>query len=160
MTAIAWSEALALKQPRMDQTHREFIALLQDLSDAQSAGGPDLDPLLGNLLQHTEAHFAQEERWMADIGFAAQNCHSMQHGQVLHVLREVQARQGQDDHGSLVGVLVEELGRWFVAHAQTMDAALAELMIERGYDPDSGCMLNPPASRPQPITGCGGSSCS
>lgn len=160
MTALAWSEALALKQPRMDQTHREFIDLMQGLSDALDAGHTALDPLLAGLQAHTEAHFAQEERWMADIGFAPENCHSMQHGQVLHVLREVRAREGQDDHASLVGVLVEELGRWFVAHAQMMDASLAALMVERGYDPETGRMVNPPAPEGQPITGCGGSSCS
>lgn len=160
MTALTWSEALALKQPRMDQTHREFIALLQGLAGARTAGQADLGPLLQGLLAHTEAHFAQEERWMADIGFARENCHSMQHGQVLHVLREVIARGGDEDHGSLVDVLVEELGRWFVAHAQMMDAALAQLMLERGYDPDTGAMVHTPAPEQAPITGCGGSSCS
>ena len=160
MTAITWSEALALKQPRMDQTHREFIELLQTLADAQADEQADLGPLLAGLQAHTEAHFAQEERWMADIGFAPENCHSMQHGQVLHVLREVRARADDADLRSLVGVLVEELGRWFVAHAQMMDAALAQLMVERGYDPETGRLLNPQAPEHQPITGCGGSSCS
>ena len=81
-------------------------------------------------------------------------------GQVLHVLREVRARADDADLRSLVGVLVEELGRWFVAHAQMMDAALAQLMVERGYDPETGRLLNPRAPEHQPITGCGGSSCS
>ena len=70
MTALAWSEALALKQPRMDETHREFIELLQGLSAALQTGVDDLDPLLAGLIAHTEAHFAQEERWMAAVGFA------------------------------------------------------------------------------------------
>lgn len=160
MTALAWSEALALKQPRMDQTHREFIELLQDLSNALNAGNTDLDRPLAGLLAHTEAHFAQEERWMADIGFAPENCHSMQHAQVLQVLREVRRVQGEDGNTALVRTLVDELARWFVGHAQMMDATLAELMIERGYDPDTGTLLNPPAPEGQPITGCGGSSCS
>lgn len=41
-----------------------------------------------------------------------------------------------------------------------MDAALAQIMVERGYDPDTGRLLNPVAADAQPITGCGGSSCS
>ena len=97
---------------------------------------------------------------MADIGFAPENCHTMQHGQVLKVLVEVQRVLGDGGDRNLAGVLVEELGRWFVAHAQMMDAALAELMVERGYDPETGRLLQPLPAQAQPITGCGGSSCS
>jgi hemerythrin len=49
-----------------------------------------------------------------------------------------------------VRTLVDELARWFVGHAQMMDAALAEVMLERGYDPDTGRMHNPPAADGQP----------
>lgn len=163
MTAITWSEALALKQPRMDQTHREFIELLQALAAAPGAGTTDFDPLLAELQTHTEAHFAQEERWMGDIGFEAENCHSGQHKQVLHVLREVRRvlAEGQADKPpELIQVLVEELHKWFVAHAQMMDGALAELMLQRGYDPETGVMLYPPQPEAAAISGCGGSSCS
>lgn len=163
MTAITWSETLALKQPRMDQTHREFVDMLQALGAAAEAGTTDFDPLLADLQVHTEAHFGQEERWMGDIGFAAENCHSMQHKQVLHVLREVRRvlSEGQAENPpELVTTLVEELHKWFVAHAQMMDGALAETMVERGYDPETGVMLNPPAPEAAEISGCGGSSCS
>lgn len=159
MTALTWSEALALQQPRMDQTHREFVDLLQDLAAAHEAGIAAFGRQLQALQAHTEAHFAQEERWMADIGFAPQNCHSMQHAQVLKVLADVQRVLADGGDATVIGVLVEELGKWFVAHAQMMDAALAQVMVERGYDPDTGRVLNPVAADAQPITGCGGSSC-
>ncbi len=160
MSALAWSEALALKQPRMDQTHREFVEQLQALGAAQDADLSTLAPLLAGLVSHTEAHFAQEERWMADIGFAPENCHAFQHGHVLNVLREARRVVVDEGKRDLVPILVDELGRWFVSHAQMMDAALAELMIERGYDAETGSMVNPPAPQAAAITGCGGSSCS
>jgi hemerythrin-like metal-binding protein len=159
MTALAWSEALALKQPRMDQTHREFVALLQDLGDAHAAGETTFDTRLQHLRAHTEAHFAQEERWMADIGFAPQNCHAMQHAQVLKVLAEVQRAMAAGGDREVIAVLVDELGRWFVAHAQMMDAALAEMMVARGYDPETGCLLDPAPADAPAITGCGSRSC-
>ena len=160
MTALSWSEALALKQPRMDQTHREFVDLLQELATAFEAGATDVMARLDELHEHTVAHFAQEERWMADIGFALENCHAGQHQQVLHVLREVKRVVSDGTDPTVVGVLVEELGKWFVGHAQMMDGALADTMLARGYDPETGRQVNPlPADTP-PMTGCGGNSCS
>lgn len=160
MSALAWSEALALKQPRMDQTHREFVDLLQGLAAAAEGGAAALEPLLAELLQHTEQHFAQEEGWMADIGFARDNCHSLQHRQVLQALRQARPLLLGSDNAGLAQVLAEELGRWFVAHAQTMDAALATLMVEHAYDPDSGRMQRAAGSDAPAITGCGSSRCS
>ena len=59
-----------------------------------------------------------------------------------------------------VRLLVPELAQWFPAHAQNMDAALADTMVAAGFDPDTGAMSFPPAATAAPITGCGGSSCS
>jgi len=160
MSAITWSEALALQQPRMDQTHREFVELLQGLEQAIGSPGSALADQLAAMLGHTEAHFAQEERWMLDIGFAKENCHFFQHQQVLQVLREVLEMVRDKGEAKLVPVLVDELGRWFVGHAQMMDAALAQTMVERGYDAETGCLLQPLAADTAPITGCGGASCS
>ena len=160
MTALTWSEALALQQPRMDQTHREFIELLQLLEQSIGLDAATLDERFVALLEHTEAHFAQEDRWIAAIGFAPQNCHSFQHAHVLKVLREVQQIVHRDGDGQVVRQIVDELAQWFTGHAQSMDAALAQTMIERGYDPETGTLRHPIAADAAPITGCGGASCS
>lgn len=97
---------------------------------------------------------------MAAIGFAAENCHTFQHAHVLKVLREVQQIVQRDGDGQVVRQIVDELAQWFTGHAQSMDAALAQTMIERGYDPDSGTLRHPIAADAAPITGCGGASCS
>lgn len=164
MTALTWSEALALRQPRMDSTHREFVALLAALEQALDRdGGPGIAPVdaaLAQLLDHTEAHFAQEERWMAAIGFAPGNCHAFQHAHVLQVMREVDSLWRNEADLAVVRQLVGELAKWFPVHAQSMDAALAQTMADRGFDPDTGALLHPVAADAQPITGCGGASCS
>lgn len=159
MNAIAWSESFALQQPRMDRTHQEFVALLQRLAGACDAATADLDGLLAELAEHSVAHFEQEERWMGAIGFAADNCHSMQHRQVLQVVGEVRDTLRREGKVELVRVLARELGNWFVAHAQTMDSALVQMMAEQGFDPETG-RIERPAHFASPITGCGGSSCS
>jgi hemerythrin len=135
MTALAWSDALAVQQPRMDDTHREFVDLLARLEDSLDGTLPAIDDALARLVAHTEAHFAQEERWMAALGFAPGNCHAFQHAHVLQVLHEVDGLWRSEGDLALVRQIVGELGKWFPAHAQTMDAALAQVMAERQFDP-------------------------
>ena len=167
MAALTWNDTLALQQPRMDHTHREFVDLLGAVEQALAGDVPALRQHFDTFVRHTVEHFAQEDRWMQQIGFAPANCHSFQHQHVLQVLRTVQAQlQAAGDEAAVaqhqaqdqVAALVPELAQWFPIHAQSMDAALAQTMQERGYDPDVGVAAQP---LPQvPITGCGSSTCS
>ena len=73
--AIAWNDELLTRQPQMDATHREFVDHLVRVE--ATLGQPDavLLPRYDALVAHTVEHFAQEDRWMAALGFAPQNCH-------------------------------------------------------------------------------------
>lgn len=159
MAVLTWSDALALQQPRMDLTHREFVDLLAALELALDGSVADVDDALGRLVEHTEAHFAQEERWMVALGFAPGNCHAFQHAHVLQVLHEVDTLWRNEGDLALVRQIVTELGKWFPAHAQTMDAALAQVMAELGFDPERGTLERQPAAAHAPITGCGSAGC-
>lgn len=159
-TALAWSDSLVLHQPQMDHTHQEFVALLARAREARDTGaGPRLVQAFDTLVEHTVAHFAQEERWMSQLGFAAENCHAFQHAAVLNVLRECLRRARDAADFEPMDLAVTELAIWFPQHAQTMDAGLAALMAERGFDPASGHSAQPVAEGAVPITGCGSSGC-
>lgn len=157
MTTLSWQPEFALQQPRMDHTHVEFVELLAAVENAPP--GAAADAALRALLDHTESHFEQEERWMEQLGFASENCHSMQHESVLQVLREVVRRHGQAADEALVGHLVAALAEWFPVHATMMDAALAMTMAERGFDAETGTLARPLAADAPAIAGCGGSAC-
>lgn len=159
MAALTWNEALALQQPRMDHTHREFVDLLNAVESALDDGAMALEPALLRFVQHTEAHFAQEDEWMRRVGFAAQNCHSLQHGQVLELVREVHRRLRDEADVDVVRALVPALAEWFPMHAQSMDAGLAQTMHEAGFDPETGALLHPPPAEAEALTGCGGGHC-
>lgn len=159
MSSLQWTDAFVLGQARMDDTHREFVDLVAALEESLGARAEATDGALERLLAHTVEHFAQEERWMAALGFAPDNCHSFQHAHVLQVMREVTRLHREEGDLALVRQLVGELSKWFPAHAQMMDSALAEMMVERGYDPASGRAAQPLAADAAPITGCGGAAC-
>jgi len=160
MPSLQWSDELALAHPEMDHTHQEFVQLLGAaevaLRESQTAGLARYEALV----EHTVGHFGQEDRWMAATGFAVENCHSSQHFQVLELMKEVvRLAKEKNDYGPLTRVL-PELGNWFTMHAQTMDAALASHLQQIGFDPATGSIAHPPAAQAEPVTGCGGGSCS
>lgn len=160
MAAITWTETLALQQPRMDTTHREFVDLLNMLEQALEGPVEALKAALDRFTAHTVEHFAQEDAWMAQLGFASENCHGFQHQSVLQVVQEVQRRLHADEANvGLVRDLVPGLAQWFPIHAQSMDAALALTMQEHGFDPETGAFARAVDAQAAPITGCGSSTC-
>lgn len=157
MPTLTWSDALALQQPQMDDTHREFVDLLAEC-EAVLAQPEALVERFDALLQHTVEHFAQEERWMAATGFATENCHTFQHAAVLQVMRNVLAKARDEADFAPLHLAVAELAQWFPGHAQMMDAGLAYHMAQVGFDPATGRCREAVAEGA--ITGCGSTSCS
>src|SRR5690606_35074331 len=96
-TAIAslnWNPQLLTGDVRMDDTHQEFVTLLNQLLDTPQ----DLQlPLYREFLEHTVDHFAQEERWMRATGFSADNCHAEHHATILETMRAVIPHFENDD---------------------------------------------------------------
>jgi len=155
MSELHWSDALSLDMPLMDGTHREFVDLLAAVADASDAG---LLPAWVQLVEHTDAHFGQEDRWMAQTGFASVNCHATQHDVVLRALRDGLSA-GAAGRLDVIRQLAHELAAWFPQHAQTMDAALALHLRSAGFDPVTGEAAWPERLPARAITGCGAASC-
>lgn len=129
MPAMEWKTEYELGVGAMDDTHREFARLVDRLDE----GAPgDMLARLDALVDHTVAHFAQEDVWMEESGFPPLYCHRGEHERVLEVLREVRQLAAAGDSG-IVRTLVRELPGWFAHHAATMDAALAEHIERAAY---------------------------
>lgn len=152
MAALEWSAGLALDLPLMDDTHQEFVALLQSVELADDAR---LLSAWQELVEHTQAHFDQEDRWMQATRFASGNCHSLQHKVVLKVMREGAERAAQGELHVLRG-MAAELAVWFPQHTQAMDAALALHLRRVGFDLATGTVQSPDSLPQELIHGCGG----
>ena len=132
MSVMEWNESLVLGQGLMDETHREFIELLNRV-----AAAPDQEMLavLDEFIRHTEAHFAQEQLWMEQMTYPPLTCHVREHDGVLETAREVRRRvaAGEARFGQ---VLARAVAEWFSNHAASMDNVLALYMKEVGYMPE------------------------
>jgi len=133
MPVMEWNEALVLDQGLMDETHREFISLLNRLAEAPES---EMLAVLDEFIAHTEAHFSQEQRWMEQMAFTATECHVNDHQGVLQVALEVRKRAaaGETRFGP---VLARAVAEWFATHATSMDHVLALYMKEVGFKPEA-----------------------
>ena len=123
---IPWQDEWTLNHPKMDETHHEFIAEINHMLAV-----PDSEMLaaVDRFIEHTVAHFEQERVWMESTNFPPKGCHIGEHDRVLAIVQQVRQMVEGGDY-AIGRRLAEELVPWFNQHAQTMDAALAYVLIE------------------------------
>jgi hemerythrin len=131
MPVMEWNEDLVIDKGVMDDTHREFIELLNGIADARDE---DILGALDAFISHSEGHFAQEQRWMEQMTYPPLTCHVKEHDGVLETAYEVRRRvaAGETRFGL---VLARAVAEWFANHASSMDHVLALYMKEKGFDP-------------------------
>lgn len=125
-----WKDSYTLGHAPMDATHHEFVALVTQLETVDNAG---MLAVFDELVTHTVAHFAQENRWMSECGFPPIHCHEGEHERVLQSLQEMRPNVEADP--GVGRILAGELSPWFAQHAATMDNALAYYMRQVNYTP-------------------------
>ncbi|ACK54822.1 MULTISPECIES: bacteriohemerythrin [Thauera] len=124
-----WTDRYSLGYTSMDDTHREFVTLVDALLTAPDAG---LAQALDAFAAHAVAHFEQEDGWMRGTDFPAADCHIDEHAKVLASVREVQQELAAGN-AVLVRELAQALMDWFPGHADYMDSALAQWMVKRSH---------------------------
>jgi len=123
MSIIKWDDAsFLLGITSMDDTHRQFVSLLNDLS---SADNNDFADLFDQLIEHTRQHFQREEALMTEYHFPAYAEHKDEHQRVLGELDQFKKRV---DKGLIAfgrNYIKDRMPEWFRLHAASMDSALA-----------------------------------
>ena len=153
---LDWTAELSVGDARMDDTHEEFVSMLNQLL----ASPPNEQlPLYRSFIEHTVAHFAQEERWMLASGFAADNCHAGHHATILETMNAVLEHSEKGDAG-IIRRMAQALAEWFPQHTASMDAGLAQHLKNVGFNSSTETLADPSAVRPASMSGCGTVSCS
>jgi hemerythrin-like metal-binding protein len=123
MNIIEWSDDnFLLGVDIMDNTHKEFITLLNLLLTATDTEFPEL---FNELVMHTEQHFMQEEKLMLESKFPAYIEHNSEHQRILGELNQFKKRVDKGQITFARNYTKDFIPGWFRTHAATMDSALA-----------------------------------
>ncbi|MDY0073097.1 MAG: hemerythrin domain-containing protein [Thauera sp.] len=124
-----WTDAFLLGYGPMDDTHREFVDVVNGLLQCAD---DELGWHLQAFIAHAEHHFGEEDTWMRDNDFPAADCHIKEHAAVMRSAHEVAAAV-QTGNFAYARAFAAELVRWFPGHADYLDSALAQWMAKRKY---------------------------
>lgn len=126
-SAFDWTDAYLLGDAGMDHTHREFVERLDALLRAHEA---DMLAQLDALIEHIEAHFADENAAMQRTDFPARACHMDEHAAVLRSAHGVRERLALHGDVQACRRLAQALADWFPAHTDHLDSALAHWLCK------------------------------
>lgn len=127
MHTFDWQDSFALGLAEMDDTHHEFVDVVDALLQAADA---DVPAAFERVAAHLQAHFEQERQWMAATEFPSAGCHLDEHTAVLASVGEVRALDPQRQV-PVMRAFARELTRWFPEHAAAMDSGLAQWVVQR-----------------------------
>jgi hemerythrin len=125
-----WSDAFLLGYAPMDNTHQEFVEIVEAMLTAKDE---DFASHINAFVKHAERHFEEERAWMVDTGFPAMQCHVDEHDAVLKSVLEVRDLIAGGGDAAVGRSLANELARWFPGHADYMDASLAQWMSKKRF---------------------------
>ncbi|MDO9273334.1 MAG: hemerythrin domain-containing protein [Rugosibacter sp.] len=124
-----WSDSYLLGHGPMDETHKEFVLLVNAMKNASDA---DFAARLDAFEKHAVKHFSQEDDWMTSTNFPSADCHIDEHGKVLASVHGIQAMD-EEKKLKIGRGLVTALEEWFPGHADYLDSALAKWMVKQSF---------------------------
>lgn len=145
---IDWGADLRTGLPDIDADHQGLIDLLNRLSTALGTAAPPsaVGYLLNRVLEHSQAHFAREERMMAEADAPSLDTHRALHAHLLDDLQGVIERHARGEYPNLHDLLHGYLKYWLIDHIRNVDAVSIPVRLEaKGLEDEA---KGPEASEP------------
>jgi hemerythrin-like metal-binding protein len=138
--AFAWSSALALGVPVLDEQHEELFRRFGRLEDAILARDRTEAPrLLAYLIAYAREHFAAEEALMREVGYPDLERHAAEHRAFAREIERLDLAHARDgSSAALVLRLDLDVGGWLRDHIYASDVALARFVQARRWTTRTG----------------------
>jgi hemerythrin len=123
MPLMTWTEKLSVGVGVLDEDHKKLVGMVNELYDAMQAGhGKEkLGRILDGLVQYTKMHFAREEKFFAQTGYADTAAHKQQHDALTGQVLDVQRKYASGLTATLSIDVMNFLRDWLVKHIQGSD---------------------------------------
>jgi hemerythrin len=133
MSLITWNERLSVNVAEIDEEHKRFSAMLNDLDEARAKGDEKdvLEGILIDLVAYAATHFRTEEKYFAQVGYPDTENHKREHAAFLKrtaaFLQEFE--QGKIE---LTADVMQFLVQWWQDHILGADKRYSHFFNENG----------------------------
>lgn len=117
----------------MNAVHYEELELVNKLLGllSESSDNIDISLQMQVWVDHTDAHFAREEKVMQEYHFPPFPVHKMEHDTVLQQLKDVQSQWlASFDKAQLENYIKNTWGPWLQGHIGSMDMVTAQYLSQ------------------------------
>jgi hemerythrin-like metal-binding protein len=122
MPLMTWTNKLSVGVKVLDDDHKKLVGMLNQLYDGVNAGRgrETLGKVFDGLVDYTKIHFAREEQFFAETGYAAAAAHKKEHDDLTMRVMDLQARY---NNGALTlsREVLNFLKSWLTYHIQGSD---------------------------------------
>tara|TARA_R110001592_G_C13189203_1_gene752164 strand:+ start:620 stop:1021 length:402 start_codon:yes stop_codon:yes gene_type:complete len=127
---LTWSEDLSVGNEIIDSQHKKLFELFEDITRNPQT---NLDRILEEVGNYINLHFAEEERWMARVGYPDISEHRQTHKAFVDSTLRMKM-----DHimgGKLSPKqLTKFLQTWLVEHIQGCDLQIKQFCLDQKKD--------------------------
>lgn len=125
-----WEALPDVAMPFMNTVHSDELALVTRLlASLENAAAPStIDAQMSAWVEHTQAHFAREERLMQAYNFFATPCHQGEHETALLQLLGVQQQWLRERDTAILLDYIHYWREWLQQHISTMDFVTANFL--------------------------------
>lgn len=139
MAFVDWDAAYSVKSEVLDRQHQKMFQIVNHLHEAIFAkrAKAELESVIGDLMEYTRTHFAEEERQMAQHHFPEAKLaeHRDAHQQLVRQVEDIANRFRNGDQRMAAEVMCFLVGEWLMKHILSMDKQYAPYMKGAGSPP-------------------------
>lgn len=123
MAFVDWHDNYTVHDAEMDAHHQRLFAIVNDLHQAMftKQAKIEIEKILARLVEHTQTHFAAEERLMQARGYAGFALHKAEHERLLRQLGELGREFHKADSNVAADMLTFLIKDWLVGHILSLD---------------------------------------
>lgn len=133
MAHISWIKEYSVGVELIDDQHKYFLSLLDELFDAIVSLDTELrlGSIITRLTEHAMAHFATEEKYFDEFDYEGADDHKRRHRDLMDRVMEFQ-RLFNEGRVDIASELVEFLEGWMIDHIMEVDKKYVPCFIAHG----------------------------